>query len=116
MADAVLQDGGVAFALINSEGLLGNGSAIASRFYRLYPSHWVTILGNISIAPLRSGRVEFDLYSWGRKIHVKTQSSELKNIFGRFRSVSINGNRFYLTEIIGLKLSAGQLLIRAKLT
>jgi hypothetical protein len=78
MADAVLQNGGVAFALINSEGLLGNASFLAARFYRLYPSHWVTLLGNIAIAPTRSHRVEFEIYSWGRKIHLKTQISDLK--------------------------------------
>jgi hypothetical protein len=87
-ADSIINTGGVAFALINSQGLLGHkNSFIASRFQRIYPNHWVTILGNISIEPPaqiiknKSSRVEFDIYSWGRKIHVKTDSSTIKDYF-----------------------------------
>ncbi|AFY96562.1 hypothetical protein Cha6605_5705 [Chamaesiphon minutus PCC 6605] len=86
-ADNTIKAGGVAFGLINSQGLLGNNSFIASRFHRVFPNHWVTILGNISIeAPTKitknkQSRVQFDMYSWGRKIHVNTDASTIKDFF-----------------------------------
>jgi hypothetical protein len=86
-ADHIINTGGVAFGLINSQGLLGHNSLIASRLHRLYPSHWVTIVGNISIEPPaqitknKNGRVTFDIYSWGRKIHVKTDAAAIKDYF-----------------------------------
>jgi hypothetical protein len=94
-ADKTIQAGGVAFGLINSQGLLGNNSFLAARFHRIYPNHWVTILGNISILGTRGyanepptkitknkiSRVEFDIYSWGRKIHVNTDTATMKDFF-----------------------------------
>ncbi len=86
-ADNVIRAGGVALGLINSQGLLGYNSFLAARFHRLYPSHWVTILGNISIEPptqvakTKSARVKFDIYSWGRKIHVNTDAATMKDYF-----------------------------------
>ncbi len=94
-ADSIINAGGVAFALINSQGLLGNNSTIAARFHRIYPNHWVTILGNIAIAdadgkpfdaPTRitkkkQSRVNFDIYSWGRKISVNTNAANIKDYF-----------------------------------
>ena len=87
-ADSTINAGGVAFGLINSQGLLGNNSFLAARFHRIYPNHWVTILGNISIEPptkitknSNSSRVQFDIYSWGRKIHVTTDTPTIKNFF-----------------------------------
>jgi hypothetical protein len=86
-ADKIINAGGVAFGLINSQGLLGHNSFLGSRFHRLFPSHWVTILGNISIDPPaqitknKRGRVKFDLYSWGRKIHVNTDAATIKDYF-----------------------------------
>ena len=83
-AEDAIDSGGVAFGLINSQGLLGSNSFLAARFHRLYPSHWVTILGNISIESSnknKRGRVEFDIYSWGRKIHVNTDAANIKNYF-----------------------------------
>ncbi len=86
-ADRIIDAGGVAFALINAQGLLGNNSFFASRFHRLYPSHWVTILGNISIDPLaqitghQGVKVKFDIYSWGRRIHVNTDAATIKDYF-----------------------------------
>ena len=86
-ADNIINAGGVAFGLINSHGLLGNNSFFASRFHRLYPSHWVTILGNIciesptQITKNKRTRVEFDIYSWGRKIRVNTDASTIKDYF-----------------------------------
>jgi hypothetical protein len=86
-ADSTIKAGGVVFGLINSQGLLGSNSFIASRFHRLYPNHWVTILGNISIEPPtkiaknKQSRVQFDMYSWGRKIHVNTDAATIKDFF-----------------------------------
>jgi hypothetical protein len=86
-AHSIIESGGVAFALINSQGLLGNNSILADRFHRIYPNHWVTILGNISIQPSTKitknnySRVEFDIYSWGRKIHVSTDTLTIKKFF-----------------------------------
>lgn len=87
VADSTIKAGGVAFGLINSQGLLGNNSFLASRFHRIFPNHWVTILGNISIEPPtkitknKQSRVQFDIYSWGRKIHVNTDASTIKDFF-----------------------------------
>ncbi len=86
-ANNIINSGGVAFALINSQGLLGNNSLLASRFHRIYPNHWVTILGNISIEPStqvvkkKRTRVNFDIYSWGRKIQVNTDAAAIRDYF-----------------------------------
>jgi hypothetical protein len=80
-ADTTIATGGVAFALINAEGLLGSPSFLPHSFHRLYPSHWVTILGNIAIESdlLKPRRVQFDIYSWGRKIHINTEAKNIKS-------------------------------------
>jgi hypothetical protein len=94
-ANNIINAGGVAFALINSNGLLGNHSFLVSRFHRIFPNHWVTILGNISIAradgtPFESttqvtknkrARVNFDIYSWGKKIRVNADAAAIKDYF-----------------------------------
>jgi hypothetical protein len=95
-ANSTIESGGVAFALINSQGLLGHNSFIANHFHRIYPNHWVTIVGNISMIGTRSyatesalkgsqqysnHRIEFDIYSWGRKIHVNTDTATIKKFF-----------------------------------
>lgn len=86
-ADNIIKSGGVAFALINSQGLLGNNSFIASRFHRIYPNHWVTMLGELSIEPPtkitknKQSRIKFDIYSWGRKIQVNTDAANIKDFF-----------------------------------
>jgi hypothetical protein len=86
-ADSIINGGGVAFALINSQGLLGNNSFIASRFHRIYPNHWVTIVGNIlidsptQITKKKRARVKFDIYSWGRKIHVNSDVATIRDYF-----------------------------------
>jgi hypothetical protein len=87
VANEAIESGGVAFALINSQGLLGNNSFLASRFHRIYPNHWVTILGNISVETFtkiskhNQSRIEFDIYSWGRKIRVNTDPATIKDFF-----------------------------------
>lgn len=86
-AQKTIDAGGVAFGLINSQGLLGNNSFLASRFHRIYPNHWVTILGNISIdsvsqvAKKKRAIVNFDIYSWGRKIKVNTDAAAIRDYF-----------------------------------
>jgi hypothetical protein len=95
-ASNTIESGGVAFALINSQGLLGHNSFIANHFHRIYPNHWVTIVGNISTIGMsgygtesapkgsqqyRNHRIEFDIYSWGRKIHVNTDVATIKKFF-----------------------------------
>ncbi len=86
-ANSTIESGGVAFALINSQGLFGNNSFLAARFHRIYPNHWVTIVSNISVeSPTKisknsNGRIEFDIYSWGRKIHVNTNPATIKDFF-----------------------------------
>jgi hypothetical protein len=86
-AKSTIESGGVAFGLINSQGLLGSNSFLVNRFHRIYPDHWVTILGNVSIEPPtkitknNQNRIEFDIYSWGRKIHVSTDTAAIKDFF-----------------------------------
>ncbi len=86
-ANNSIDSGGVALALINSQGLLGNNSFLAARFHRIYPNHWVAIVGNISIeSPTKMSkhshsRIEFDIYSWGRKIHVSTDTATIRDFF-----------------------------------
>ena len=86
-ANSTIDSGGVALALINSQGLLGNNSFLAARFHRIYPNHWVTIVSNIlvesptKISKHSHSRIEFDIYSWGRKIHVSTNSATIKDFF-----------------------------------
>ncbi|MCY7366889.1 MAG: hypothetical protein LH474_01910 [Chamaesiphon sp.] len=86
-ANSPIESGGVALALINSQGLLGNNSFLAARFHRIYPNHWVTIVSNILVeSPTKvsnhsHSRIEFDIYSWGRKIHVSTNTATIKDFF-----------------------------------
>ena len=86
-ANSTIESGGVALALINSQGLLGNNSFLAARFHRIYPNHWVTIVSNIlvesptKISKHSHSRIEFDIYSWGRKIHVSTNPATIKDFF-----------------------------------
>ncbi len=94
-ANSTIDAGGVAFALINSDGLLGNPSFLVSRFHRIFPNHWVPILGNISIvrtdgtsigsttqvANKKRTRVNFEIYSWGKKIRVNADPAAIKDYF-----------------------------------
>jgi uncharacterized membrane protein (UPF0136 family) len=86
-AEEAISSGGVAFALINSHGLLGTNSFVSARLRRVYPTHWVTLLGNLSIDPPtkiakhKQNRVKFDIYSWGQKIHVNADTSGMRDFF-----------------------------------
>lgn len=84
-ANNSIDSGGIALALINSQGLLGNNSFLAARFHRIYPNHWVAIVGNIAVkSPTKisnRSQIEFDIYSWGRKIHVSTDAATIRDFF-----------------------------------
>ncbi|MEG4805162.1 hypothetical protein QUB63_31550 [Microcoleus sp. ARI1-B5] len=80
-ADEAIQAGGFAFALITAEGMLGNQPPLIP-----YPSHWVALLGNIAIDEGSSSkgdrsRVSFDIYTWGRKMHVDIAKKSFENYF-----------------------------------
>lgn len=71
--------GGVAFALITAEGLLENQHPLVP-----YPSHWISLLGNISIQPgtfgqPNSGKISFDIYTWAQKRHVDVSQDTFKD-------------------------------------
>nr|WP_202804401.1 hypothetical protein [Baaleninema simplex] len=69
-ADRAIAAGGVAFALVNADGLLLEKTPPIS-----YPSHWIVLLGNFK----RDGdRFGFDAYSWARKQSVICELSSLK--------------------------------------
>ena len=76
-AAQIIADGGVAFALVTAEGLLQN-----KKPFLPYPNHWITILGNISLPPATSdqvGNISFDVYSWGKKMHVDIERGALES-------------------------------------
>lgn len=67
-----IQSGGVAFMLITADGMLqGTPPPIA------FPSHWVALLGNVSIGD----RVSFDLYTWSKKLHIDLDLPSFKKYF-----------------------------------
>jgi hypothetical protein len=69
-AAQVLQAGGVAFALISAEGMLADKPPLIP-----YPSHWIALLGNISIQP---ATVSFDVYTWSKKMHLQLDQGAFK--------------------------------------
>lgn len=80
-AQEIIAAGGVAFALVTAEGLLGNNPPLLP-----YPSHWIVLLGNIAIKPGQpfkhdSGHVSFDIYSWAKKIHVDVDEGPFEDYF-----------------------------------
>ncbi len=70
----VLESGGVALALINDGGLLINQPPRIP-----YPSHWVSILGNISITSNRS--IQFDVFTWGKNMKIQVNELTFKTHF-----------------------------------
>ncbi len=58
-AATAIQAGGVAFALITAEGMLGDHPPAVA-----FPSHWIALLGNISV---QGDPVNFDIYTWSKK-------------------------------------------------
>jgi hypothetical protein len=80
-ATKVIASGGVAFALITAEGLLGGNTPLLP-----YPNHWVTLLGNISIRKGLlwnddSGRISMDVYTWAKKKHIDADEGPFEAYF-----------------------------------
>ncbi len=81
-AAQIVAAGGVAFALVTTQGLLQGKPPLLP-----YPDHWVTLLGNISIkaaskfADLGSTHLSCDLYTWGEKRHIDVDQSPLESCF-----------------------------------
>lgn len=69
-AASAIQAGGVAFALITAEGMLGTNPPTVP-----LPSHWIGILGNISV---QSDPVNFDVYSWSQQMRLTMDSGSFK--------------------------------------
>ncbi|MBD2041864.1 hypothetical protein [Microcoleus sp. FACHB-672] len=76
-AAEVLDAGGVAFALVNSDGLLTDKQPMMP-----YPSHWIALVGNISMPsnPINEN-ISFDIYTWARKMHVEADALSFKKYF-----------------------------------
>lgn len=77
----VIASGGVAFALITAEGLLLDKKPLLP-----YPSHWVTILGNIVIQKGQflqhdSGHLSCDIYSWAKKMKLDANEGPFEDYF-----------------------------------
>lgn len=69
-AAAALQSGGVAFALITAEGMLGNKPPLVP-----FPSHWIALLGNISV---QGNPVTFDIYTWSKQLRLTMDTGLFK--------------------------------------
>ncbi|UBF27723.1 hypothetical protein K9N68_07360 [Kovacikia minuta CCNUW1] len=69
-ATQAIQAGGVAFALITAEGMLGNNPPAVP-----FPSHWIALLGNISV---QSDPVSFDIYTWSQQMRLAMDFNSLK--------------------------------------
>ncbi|NET32421.1 MAG: hypothetical protein F6K19_10490 [Cyanothece sp. SIO1E1] len=85
-ANQVIQQGGVAFALVTAEGLLTNTAAGHPRNLIAYPNHWITLLGNLKAQPNRvrrkqDSKVQFDVYSWAKKMKVTASKRSFKRFF-----------------------------------
>lgn len=73
-AAEVVSQGGVAFALINAEGMLTSKPPAIS-----YPSHWITFLGNLKIEPTETeSQISFEIYTWGQKMSVSLKQSDFQ--------------------------------------
>ncbi len=69
-AAMAIEAGGVAFALITAEGMLENTPPLVP-----FPSHWIALLGNISV---QGNPVTFDLYTWSKQLRLTMDSGSLK--------------------------------------
>ncbi|OCQ97241.1 hypothetical protein BCD67_00385 [Oscillatoriales cyanobacterium USR001] len=73
--------GGVAFPLISAEGMLTNKPSIVP-----FPSHWVALLGNITIQQANfsrgdRGRISCDLYTWAKQMRVDLVQKTFEDYF-----------------------------------
>ena len=76
-AQTTLNAGGVAFALIAAQGMLGNQPPLIP-----YPSHWIALLGNLVIQEGTQGNhISFDIYTWAQKMHVELAEGLFENCF-----------------------------------
>lgn len=80
-ASEAIAAGGAAFALVTAEGLLTQTPPLVP-----YPSHWIALLGDISIQPDTSShsnraQIGLDVYTWGRKMHIDIDERLFKNYF-----------------------------------
>ncbi len=69
-ASTAIQAGGVAFALITAEGMLSDKPPLLP-----FPSHWVTLLGNISV---QGNPVTFDIYTWSQSLRLQMDTTPFK--------------------------------------
>jgi hypothetical protein len=69
-AASAIQAGGVAFALITAEGMLSDHPPTVP-----FPSHWIALLGNISV---QSDPVNFDIYTWSQQMRLTLDSGSFK--------------------------------------
>jgi hypothetical protein len=80
-AKTAINSGGVVFALITADGLLRGKQPFLP-----LPTHWVPILGNISVkggdwSDDDSGRVSLDVYSWGKQFHINQDEDAFEDYF-----------------------------------
>lgn len=69
-AAVAIQAGGVAFALITAEGMLTDKPPLVP-----YPSHWIALLGNISV---QGEPASFDIYTWSKQMRLTMDTGSLK--------------------------------------
>ncbi|MBW4583278.1 MAG: hypothetical protein KME42_27235 [Tildeniella nuda ZEHNDER 1965/U140] len=69
-AAAAIKADGVAFALITADGMLGNNPPLLP-----FPSHWITLLGNIAV---QSDPVTFDIYTWSQQLRLTMDAQSFK--------------------------------------
>ncbi len=80
-AQAVIDQGGVAFGLITANSLLSQTPPKITT-----PNHWVTLVGNIDIQKGTfgrhdSGQVSFDVFTWAKKVHVDVNEGVFEDGF-----------------------------------
>lgn len=72
-ADRVIQQGGVAFALISAEGMLTDKPPMIP-----FPTHWIGLVGGISIQPTA---IAFNIYTWSRKMRLQMDLASFRKYF-----------------------------------
>ncbi len=69
----IVRSGGVGIMLITAEGLLENNPPPVA-----FPSHWVSLLGDVVIA---QNRVSFDIYTWSKRLKVDLDLPTFRKYF-----------------------------------
>jgi hypothetical protein len=80
-AQAIIDQGGVAFGLITADGLLSDTPPRVT-----VPNHWVTLVGNTEIQKGSfwrhdSGHVSFDIFTWAKKVRVDVPEGRFEDSF-----------------------------------